>query len=91
MEKIWDYTFNKKLKVDPFEHPILVTEAPMNPKVNREKITEIMFEKFNVPSLYIGIQSVLCFYTLKQKTGIVCYSNITNVQMLQHATCQFSP
>lgn len=72
VEKIWDFVFTKKLKVDPSEHPILITEAPQNPKVNREKFIEIMFEKYKVPSFYVAIQSVLCFYTLKQKTGIVC-------------------
>jgi actin-related protein len=49
----------------------MLTEAPMNPKVNREKMTQIMFETFNVPGMYVGIQAVLSLYSAGRTTGVV--------------------
>ena len=70
MEKIWHHTFYNELKVSPDEHPVLLTEAPLNPKVNREKMTSIMFETFSVPSMYLQDQSVLSLFTCGRTTGI---------------------
>ena len=47
MELLWDHTFSEEiLNVDPTDAKILLTEAPMNPKKNREKLIQTMFEKY---------------------------------------------
>ncbi|CAL5328704.1 unnamed protein product [Camellia sinensis] len=71
MERLWDHIFKDKLQVTIEEHCVLLTEAPLNPKTNREKMVEIMFEAFEVPATYIAIQAVLSLCGSGQTTGIV--------------------
>ena len=71
MSKIWEHTMTNELRIAPKDQPILLTEAPLNPKQNREKMVEIMFETLEVPMTYIAIQAVLSLYSSGRTTGIV--------------------
>ncbi|XP_071449966.1 actin-related protein 2 isoform X1 [Hetaerina americana] len=69
---VWDYTFGpEKMDVDPRECKILLTEPPMNPTKNREKMIEVMFEKYCFSGAYIAIQAVLTLYAQGLLSGVV--------------------
>jgi actin-related protein len=71
MEKIWHHTYYNELRVAPEEHSVMLTEAPLNPKQNRERMTQIHFETFSVPAMYVQIQAVLSLYASGRTTGCV--------------------
>ena len=71
MEKIWHYVYESELKTLPEEHPVLLTEPPLNPRRNRDVAAQIMFETFNVPALHLSIQAILSLYASGRTTGVV--------------------
>jgi len=71
MEKIWDYLFTNQLKVNPKMHDVLITDSEINPKVNKEKIAQIMFETFKVPALFIPNPCLLALISEAKCNGIV--------------------
>jgi centractin len=71
MESIWHYVYENELKTLPEEHPVLLTEPPLNPRANRDIAAQLMFEAFNVPALYMSIQAVLSLYASGRTTGVV--------------------
>eukprot|EP01084_Bolivina_argentea_P129918 229404_1 len=81
MEGIWHHLFYNELRVAPEEHPVLLTECVMNPKANREKMTQIIFEVFKVPKGYIQLPAVLSLYASGRTTGTVldCGDTVTSV------------
>jgi len=73
MEKVWQYTFANQLQVSPEQAnmPVLLTDTPLNSKAQREKMAEMMFETFKVPSLYIATRAVLSLYAAGRTRGLV--------------------
>jgi len=70
MEQLWEYTF-RSLGVSPSGHPLLLTAPPLNPKRNRERTVQVIFESFNAPCMYIGVQAVMTLYACGRTTGCV--------------------
>jgi actin len=73
METVWRDTFYK-LGIYPRECPVLLTVPPLTSQADKELITKIMFNKFNVPGLYIATDAVLALLATGRKTGIVLHS-----------------
>ena len=71
MKHIWDHTFYEKLQIDPKQCKVLLTEPPMNPTKNREKMVEVMFETYQFDGVYVAIQAVLTLYAQGLLTGVV--------------------
>eukprot|EP01084_Bolivina_argentea_P274233 467366_1 len=71
MEKVWHHSFYNECRIDPEENSILLTDSVLNPKSNREKMVQIMFEYFNTPACYIEYQPILALIASDRKTGIV--------------------
>lgn len=53
------------------QHPVLLTEAPLNPRLNRDVAAQIFFDTFNVPALFNSVQAVLSLYASGRTTGVV--------------------
>lgn len=77
-ERIAEYTYKQRLHALPEHHPILMTECPWNTRVKREKLLELMFEKFNVPAMYICKNAVLAAYANGRSTAMVVDSGATH-------------
>ena len=72
---VFNHIFNKLgLEGNGVDHPLLIAEALLNPKDNREKISEILFEKYNIPGLVFGYQPSLSLFSLSSTIGVVLES-----------------
>lgn len=72
MEHLWSYTFGpSKMNLDCKNSKVLLTEPPLNPKRNREKMFQIMFDKYEFHSVQASIQAVLTLYARGLVTGVV--------------------
>jgi len=70
MHAVWSHMY-QELQIAQDQHPVLLTEPPLNPKANRGKAAEIFFETFNVPALYVQVQAILSLYASGRTTGVV--------------------
>ncbi|XP_076071328.1 actin, muscle-like isoform X2 [Mytilus galloprovincialis] len=70
MEIVWQRCFNDELRVDPAEHPIIITEPPLNPKAQKERTVQVMFEKLNACAFFLALSSELSLYAAGRVSGI---------------------
>ncbi|KAL0490052.1 actin [Acrasis kona] len=80
MEKVWSHALNS-VGVPVEDYPVLITDALLDLKFNREEMFSIMFDKFNAMSLYVAYHADLTLYASGRTSGIVVSSGegVTNV------------
>eukprot|EP00591_Stephanopyxis_turris_P000209 CAMPEP_0195520650 /NCGR_PEP_ID=MMETSP0794_2-20130614/17378_1 /TAXON_ID=515487 /ORGANISM="Stephanopyxis turris, Strain CCMP 815" /LENGTH=381 /DNA_ID=CAMNT_0040650061 /DNA_START=153 /DNA_END=1298 /DNA_ORIENTATION=+ len=72
MELLWEHVYSKdNLNAKMEDHPVLLTEAPLNPRYNRERTAEVFFETMRTPALFFAPQAVLSLYASGRTTGVV--------------------
>ncbi len=54
-----NYLFYNEMKIVPEKISILITESPLSSKENRQILTEVLFETFNVEKIHIANSSML--------------------------------
>ncbi|KAG9452530.1 hypothetical protein H6P81_005434 [Aristolochia fimbriata] len=71
VDNIWDHAFRERLLIDPKEHPMLLAEPSSNTPQQREKAAELMFEKYQVPALFLAKNAVLTSFASGRATALV--------------------
>ena len=72
MQKICDYIFKTELRVNPKDHPVMLTVSPLCSPESRLELAKLMFDVFAVPALCMASQAVLSLYSTGRTTGLVC-------------------
>ncbi|KAH9312208.1 hypothetical protein KI387_027243, partial [Taxus chinensis] len=71
VDSIWDHAFRERLRIDPKEHPMLLSEPSSNSANQRERTAEVMFENHNVPALFLAKNAVLTSFASGRATSLV--------------------
>uniref|UniRef100_A0A8B9HGG2 Actin-like 6B n=1 Tax=Astyanax mexicanus TaxID=7994 RepID=A0A8B9HGG2_ASTMX len=77
-QAIMDHIYSKHIKSEPSLHPVLMSEAPWNSRAKREKLTELMFEHYNIPAFFLCKTAVLTAFANGRATGLVLDSGATH-------------
>ena len=79
-ETLMHYLLYEKMKVVPEEISIMITESPNSPKENKQKLSELLFETFNVQNIHIANSSMLGLFSYGKTSGLIVDSgfNITS-------------
>lgn len=70
-EGLLNHALRNELRVDPREHALLLADPNHNGRKQRERLTEVLFEKFELPAVYLSRSAVLSCYASGRTTGLV--------------------
>ncbi|XP_067851408.1 actin-like protein 6A isoform X1 [Heptranchias perlo] len=77
-QAILDHTYKNHIKSEAGLHPVLMSEAPWNTRTKRERLTELMFEHYNIPAFFLCKTAVLTAFANGRSTGLVLDSGATH-------------
>uniref|UniRef100_S4RN62 Actin-like 6A n=1 Tax=Petromyzon marinus TaxID=7757 RepID=S4RN62_PETMA len=77
-QAILDHTYKRNIKSEPDLHPVLMSEAPWNARGKRERLTELMFEHYNIPAFFLCKSAVLTAFANGRSTALVLDSGATH-------------
>ncbi|XP_035697168.1 actin-like protein 6B [Branchiostoma floridae] len=81
-QMILDHIYKKHIHSEPELHPVLMSEAPWNVRGKRERLTELMFEHYNIPAFFLSKTAVLSAFANGRSTGIVVDSGATSTTVV---------
>lgn len=73
-ESLIHQAYYYEMRLAPEDQACLMLEPLLNPLENRAKMIQIMFETYNVPSLYMTLGALMTMHALNQDTGIVLHA-----------------
>jgi len=71
LEALWSYTLTDQMKLNAEDHPMMLTEPSFNTNNAREKMVELMFEKYKVPAVFLAKNAVLSSFAMARQTSLV--------------------
>lgn len=71
IEAIFDHACADSLSIEASEHPVMLAEPNFNTRALRERFTELLFEKYDIPALFISKSAVLSCFANGRSSGLV--------------------
>lgn len=81
-ERVLNYAYERVIMSESDHHPVLFSEASWNTRHNREKLTELMFEKYNVPAFFLVKNAVLAAFANGRATALVVDSGAKHTSVV---------
>ncbi|XP_070565037.1 actin-like protein 6B [Ptychodera flava] len=78
LQALLDHTYGKHIRSESHLHPVLMSEPPWNVRGKREKLTEVMFEQYNIPAFFLCKNAVLSAFANGRSTGLILDSGATH-------------
>ena len=70
-EKALDHLYTFSIQSQSAYHPVVMSEAAWNTRSNREKLTELLFEKYSIPAFFLVKGPVLAAFAHGRTSGVV--------------------